>query len=182
MSYALDMSTPKPVQLEAEISEEAWRDYVTAVQHARLDAHVQRAYFERVRRFLGAANFAVQLVITLGSASAVATLLADAPVVASVTLAAIVAICSGVAQVMNLAEKVQHARDLVVGWTECARQLDQAWIYVRDSKYLGPLTELCDRTALVKVEEELGFPQIDRWAMAEHRRVIATDVFRESFA
>lgn len=164
------------------MTDAAWRDYVTAIMHARLSAHLRAAYFERVRRFLGGINFAIQLVVTLGSASAVVALLSSAPPALSIFLAATVAVCSGVAQVMNIAEKVQRASTLSTGWHQKGLQLDEAWVLVQSAQYLGPLHNLCGDADLAQVEEDLGFPQIDSWARAEQKRVSETDPFRSSLA
>lgn len=170
------VARPTPRPIDQHLADEAWRDYQATIWNARLDARLHCTYFADVRRVLGSIRFALELVVTLGSAGAVATLLAGAHASVTTVVTVIVAVCAAVLQIASIADRTRNAAELVEAWNARARFWDDAWILVRSGHYLGPVSELFEHEEnLAKIEEELGFPNWAWWQRRIQARIAATD-------
>lgn len=167
---------PRPVEPERRMSQAEWNDYHQLVWSRRLDAHVHAVYFARVRGVLSWARFALELVVTAGSAGAVVTLIASFPITVAIWFSAACAVCSAVLQLGAVGDRVRLAADLAEAWTARAGFWDDAWRMVRGGDYLGPIAELARvDVELHGLEQKLEFIERRSWQREAQELVRRTD-------
>lgn len=167
-----------PVPLEEPMTREGWNDYYEAIWASRLNARMHARYFAAARWWLAFASAVLQAVVFLGSAGAVGTLFAewDPRIPTYVGLAVVVA--SGVLSGTGLPGRVQKAAGLAEAWDVRGAFWDDAWLQVRNSKYLGSIADLrAPEAALAKAEAELNIPEFTWYLKRVMTAVEASDVF-----
>jgi len=132
---------PKPVDLLEEMTPAAWATYYRSVWDARLDMTLATEYFGRASRYMGGAETFLQWIVTLGSAGAVASLVAHATLPAGI-VAGLAASCSAAIQVMQLKSRAANVAMIAEAAAARAAYWNEAFVMVRDGKYLGPFSKL----------------------------------------